>query len=358
MTDIEEQRDALVSRLFEATVGALELFSVYLGLRLGLYDILSASPELTVDELAAAGMIDRRYAREWLEQQAVAGLLLAAGDGEERRFALPAAHREVLADPESMAHVAPFSLLLAGIGGVLPELVDAYRSGAGVPYAAYGADLRDGQAAMNRPAFLHELADRWIAAMPDVHERLLAGRGARIADIACGVGWSTIAMARAFPEAVVHGFDLDEASIADARRNAAEAGVADRVEFFTADVAVLAEDGSYDLVCILEALHDLARPVEALAGARSMLRADGALLVVDERVAEEFTAPGDEVERMMYGWSVLHCLPAAMGERPTAATGTVLRLPLLRRYAQEAGFADVEVLPVDNDFFCLYRLRG
>ncbi len=123
------------------------------------------------------------------------------------------------------------------------------------------------------------------------------------------------------------------------------------------DAADPAVAGSYDLVCIFEALHDLARPVEALAAMRPMLADGGSVLVADERVAERFTAPGDEIERMMYGWSVLHCLPAAMAEQPSAATGTVMRSDTLRRYASEAGFTQVEVLPIDNDFFRFYRLR-
>jgi hypothetical protein len=107
---------------------------------------------------------------------------------------------------------------------------------------------------------------------------------------------------------------------------------------------------------ILEALHDLARPVEALRAARVALAGRGTLLVVDERVADSFAAPGDEVERMMFGWSVTHCLPTQLIEQPSAALGTALRADSVRELAAEAGFTRFEVLPVDNDFFRLYRL--
>jgi 2-polyprenyl-3-methyl-5-hydroxy-6-metoxy-1,4-benzoquinol methylase len=351
------RRDALVERLFGATIGTLELFGVYLGDRLGLYAALSGSDALSPDELARRAGIAPRYAREWLEQQAVAGILDVDGANDgERRYRLPAEHAEVLVDPQSAFYLAPFASLLASIGGVLPELLDAYRTGRGVPFSRYGADLRDGQAAINRPAFTLEMAD-WVATMPDVDARLKSDPPARIADVGCGAGWSTIALARAFPKANVEGIDLDEASIADARRNAAEAGMADAVTLHVRDAADPAAKGVYDLACMFEALHDTPRPVEVLAALHQMLRDDGSMLLADERVADSFTAPGDELERMMYGWSITHCLPAAMVDQPADPTGTVLREPTVRDLAAQAGFASVEVLPIENDFFRFYRLR-
>ena len=191
--------------------------------------------------------------------------------------------------------------------------------------------------------------------MPDVVLRLRES-GARVADVGCGQGWSSIAVARAFPLAHVDGFDADPGSIADSRRHAGEAGVDDRVRFFERDAAALS-GGPYDLVMILETLHDLPRPVDALRAARAATAPGGAVLVVDERVAEYFTAPGDEVERTMYGWSVTHCLPTQMVDQPSAALGTVMRSDTVRECAFEAGYAGVDVLPVENDFFRLYRLH-
>ena len=351
----ELSADALVERLFTATLGALELFSVYLGWRLGMYAALADGGPLTTSGLAERASIDERYAREWLEQQAAAGLLVvddAVKAAEARVYSLPDAYREVLVDPESLSHVAPFGALVAGIGGALPEVVDAYRTGAGVPYPHYGADFRDGQGAINRPAYHHELSG-WIAAMPDIDARLRGTGPARVVDLGCGQGWSTIALARAYPVADVTGVDSDPASIADAGARAAAAGVG--AKFVEGDATTL--PGDADLVCIFEALHDMARPVEVLAAARSALAPGGALLLVDERVGAEFTAPAGEVERMMYGWSIVHCLPASRAETPSAALGTVLRQPMVERLAAEAGFSAVEVLDVDNDFFRLYRLN-
>jgi SAM-dependent methyltransferase len=361
MTTVLDRTDALAERLFGAVLGALELYSVYLGTELGLYRTLDEQGPLVSDELAEAAGIAPRYAREWLEQQAVAGLIEVEDTSAaplERRYALAADHARVLVDHDDAAHVAPFAHMLAGIGGVLPKVVEAYRTGGGVPYEAYGRDFRHGQGHINRPAFTHELPCDWLAAMPDVVARLETGRPARVADVGCGQGWSTIAVAHEFLYAQVDGLDLDPGSIADARRHADDAGLNGRLRFLQGDATGLAEHGPYDLILMLEALHDLARPVDALAAAHAALAEGGTVLVVDERVADRFTAPGDAVERMMYGWSVLHCLPSSLADEPSAATGTVMRADVVRDYAAAAGFADVEVLPVENDFFRLYRLHA
>jgi hypothetical protein len=221
-----DHAEALAERLFGAALGALELFSVYLGAELGLYRTLADQGPLALGELAARAGIAERYAREWLEQQAVAGLLHVDdpdAPADARRYALPAEHARVLADPDDPAHVAPFAHMLAGIGAVLPQVAEAYRTGAGVPYGAYGQAFRHGQGQINRPAFIHELAADWLAAMPDVVARLESARHARVADVGCGQGFSTLAIAGAFLGAHVDGLDLDPGSIADARRHAAEA---------------------------------------------------------------------------------------------------------------------------------------
>jgi len=345
----------LDQRVLDAAIGALELFGIHLGSRLGLYDALLGGAA-TVAEVAAAAGIAPRYAREWLEQQAVAGVLTVddvAADAQARRYTLPEAHVGVVADPVALDHLAPLAGLVVGIAAVLDEVADAYRSGGGVPYARYGADFRRGQGAINRPAFTSALVEEWLPALGPAVERLATG--GRLADLGCGQGWSSIAVARAFPGAEVWGVDSDPASIAEARAAAEDHDVT--VRFECADAGALAEAGPFDVVTVLEALHDMARPVDVLAAARAALAADGVVLVADEAVAPTFTAPGDDLERMMYGWSITHCLPAAMAEQPSAAIGTVIREGTVRELATGAGFGRVDVLDVDGGFFRLYALR-
>jgi SAM-dependent methyltransferase len=364
------RRDILAARLFTATIEALELFHVNIGDRLGLYRALADRGPLDPAGLAAAAGVAERYAREWLEQQAVAGILDVTGgsdpEGPNRRFVLPGGHAEVLIDGTSLSHRAPLASGVVGVAGALPAVLDAFVTGGGVPYRHYGADVRWCTGRINRPMFLTQLGRDWIPAMPDVHHRLHADPPARVADIGCGTGWSTIGLALAYPKVRVDGFDLDDASIVEARVHAAAHHLADRVAFHLADAATLhtATTATYDLACAFEALHDMADPIGALAAMRTLVGEKGTVLVADEAVAESFTAPGDDLERFHYGWSSLHCLPCGLAEppadtrRPPAGTGTVMRPDTLRAYASAAGFERVDILPVDHDFWRFYRLTS
>lgn len=360
ITDIAAERDAFVERLLNSATAAFDIFAVYLGDRLGFYEALADGQALTSGELATRTGTHERYVREWLEQQAVTGILRvedATQDARARRFRMPEGHAEALVDRDSLNYMAPLAQLVVGAIHPLDALVNAYRNGGGVPFHAYGPDLREGQARINRASFLQLIGTEWLPAMPDVHARLQSGAPARVADIGCGAGWSCIGIAQAYPGAHVDGFDLDEASVAMARQHVREAGLTDRVTISARDAGDPALAGRYDLVTAFECLHDMADPVSALRSMRRLAGDDGAVLVVDERVGDTFTPRGNDVEGMMYGWSILHCLPVGMAEGPSAETGTVMRADTLRRYACAAGFADVEVLPIENLFFRFYRLR-
>ncbi len=356
----ETERDALIGKMLESAAGFFTHYTIYLGGRLGYYEALARHDQLTSPELATLTGTNERYTREWLEQQAVYGILSVQNgqDGPmERRYALPAGHAEVLTQPDSLNYLAPLAQLLVGVANPIDKLVGAFRSGQGVDYEDFGKDMREGQAGMNRAAFLNELPQAWIPAMPDVQARLQQP-GARVADIGCGFGWSSIGVAQAFPQAQIDGFDFDAPSIAAARQNATAYGVSNRVDFQVRDAADEDLAGRYDLVMALECVHDMSDPIGALRTMRRMVNGSGSVLVVDERVGESFgfDPQENEVDWIMYGFSVLHCLPVGMTEQPSAATGTVMRPETLRRYAREAGFRDVEVLPVENFFFRLYRL--
>jgi 2-polyprenyl-3-methyl-5-hydroxy-6-metoxy-1,4-benzoquinol methylase len=193
-----------------------------------------------------------------------------------------------------------------------------------------------------------------LPANPEVHAPLQ--KGARVADVACGEGRSSIAIARAYPRVHVDGIDSDRASIEAAERHLVGSDVAGRVAFHCRDAADAELRGRYDLVTIFEALHDMSYPVAVLRALRGLLAEGGSVVIADERSAEEFAAPADPLERMYYGFSVLHCLPVGMVGKDAAGTGTVMRPATVRRYAEEAGFSGFDVLPIENDFFRLYRL--
>jgi len=355
----EERRDALVGRLFEATLGAMDLYGVYLGDRLGLYRALEERGPLTSAKLAEAASVHERYAREWLEQQAASGILEVDDAGAEagaRRYSLPEGHDEALLEETSLNYAAPFGRFIVAAGRPIDALLDAFRTGDGVPYEAYGADLYEGQEAFSRPLFENLLGSEWLPAVADVHERLQAEPPAWVADVACGCGRSSIAIAQAYPKVFVDGIDLDEASIERAREILAGSGVENRVSFHLADAADASPRGRYSLVTIFEALHDMSRPVDVLRALRGMLAEGGSVIVGDERTADVFAAPADDLQRLYYGFSVLHCLPVGMVGEDPAGTGTVMRAGTVRSYADEAGFGSFEVLPIENDFWRFYRL--
>jgi SAM-dependent methyltransferase len=350
----------LATRLFAAALGTMDLLHIYIGQKLGLYARMASAGALTPSDLASRSGMHQRYAREWLEQQAVTGVLVVediAAPPDQRRYRLPDGHAEALIDEESMNYLAPVAAMLVSVAQRMPELLSVYRTGEGLDWAAYGPEMWQAQAALNRPLYVNVLGQDYLTSIPEL-DTILSRPNARVADLGCGGGWSSIAIARAYPVVSVDGYDLDAPSIEQATNAADSAGLSTRVQFFALDVATLSEaKARYDLVTIFEALHDVPDPIRVLRSALKMLRDGGVVLVMDERVADEFTVPGDDVERFMYGWSLTVCLPAGMSEQPSAATGTVMRRSTLEGYAREAGFSAVEVLPVENDFFRFYLIR-
>jgi 2-polyprenyl-3-methyl-5-hydroxy-6-metoxy-1,4-benzoquinol methylase len=351
------EAEQVAERVFQSVLGTLESFSIYIGDRLGLYEGLRDAPGSTPGEIGRATGCDERYVREWLEHQAVSGLVAVDNhaDASQRRYSLEEGAAEVLAQPDSLNYMAAFVRMAVSTGAVLPELLEAFRSGGGVPWSSYGADAREGQADINKPIFL-QLIGQWFEQVPALHQRLSAG-DARIADVGCGGGWSSLAMARAYPGVHVDGFDVDAPSIDLARANTKGTDVEDRVAYTAEDAGDASLSHRYDVVTVFEALHDMSRPVEVLRKLRGLLADGGSVVVVDERVAERFEAPGDDIEKLMYGWSVMCCLATGMSEQPSAGTGTVMRPGTLRAYAREAGFnGEIETYEIGHPFFRLYRL--
>jgi SAM-dependent methyltransferase len=354
-------RDALVERLFEAAVATFDLFSVYLGDRLGLYRALADCGSATAGELAHAAGINPRYAREWLEQQAATGILVVENQDEEpdrRRFFLPPGHEEVLIDETSLNFAAPLAQSAIACARPIDAILDAFRSGDGLTFHGYGPDARRSQARSTRPMFERLLGSEWLPSVPELDERLSVDPPARVADVACGSGWSSISIARAYSKVSVDGVDLDQASIDQAQENLANSDVEDRVRFHCGDAADTAFAERFDLVTIFEALHDMPRPVDVLRTIRGMLTDTGLVFIGDERTEDSFTAPAPERERLYYGFSIMSCLPSGMVGPDPAGTGTVMRVDTVRRYATEAGFTRFDVLPIANDSWRFYLLAG
>jgi SAM-dependent methyltransferase len=350
--------EELVGRLLEATIGALDIFSVYLGEQLGYYRALAEGSPLTSVELAARSGTQERYCREWLEQQTTTGIVVVADASAaptERRYSLPAGYADVLVNPESEMFVAPVGRFLALAVAQAPALLNAYREGGGVSWSDFGELARESQADFNRPFYQHSLVPGFISQIPGL-DTALNTPGARIAEIGFGGGWASIAMAKAYPTATVDGFEIDGPSVEMARKNLADSGIRDRVTFHHRDAADAGIDGQCDLVCAFECIHDMPDPVSVLRTMRRLARPGGTVLVMDERVGDDFGKVGDFNERLLYGFSLAVCLPDGMSHQPSVGTGTVMRPATFRKYAVEAGFSSVEILPLKHDLFCFYRL--
>jgi 2-polyprenyl-3-methyl-5-hydroxy-6-metoxy-1,4-benzoquinol methylase len=342
--------------LFMACLATMELANVELGIRLGLYEALAGAGPVTAGALASAAGIADRYAVEWLEQQAVAGVVEVddvTKSADQRRFTLPNAHAHVLLEDDSEACMKPCAAVVPWLGKAIDIMVDEFRAGTGASFGAF--DLHDIQAAFTRPVFVNHLTQHWLPAIPDVQAKLSEGERVRIAEVGCGEGLAALTIARAYPSAEVDGFDLDDASIAVARAEASAAGLSDRARFEARDAADPAIAGDYDLVMAIEMLHDVPDPVGILRTMKRLAGADGTVVVVDERAEERFTVPASEMERFFYSFSTLHCLAVSMQDGG-AGTGTVMRPDTVRSYAADAGFSTVEVLDVDHPQFVLYRL--
>jgi len=358
--DLAAAKTEFADRLFRDLLGAISVVGVTLGENLGLYAVLERDGAATSTELAARAGIAERYAREWLEQQAVDGVLVVVEPSEDpmhRRYELPEAHRDLLANREHVDFMAPFARLLMAGAAKLPHIEAAFRTGGGVGWDAYGPNMRESQGDANRTLFLQAMRE-YLEQVPDVHARLVTDdRPARVAEVGSGMGWAAIGLAIAYPHITVDGYDLDVPAVEQARQHAHDAGVADRVRFHAEDGAEAG--GQYDLVLAFECVHDMPDPVSVLASMRAMIAPGGACIVMDERVGDEFTAPGDDVERLMYGYSLLVCLPDGLSHPNSVATGTVMRAPTFRHYAEQAGFARVDVLEaLEHPFFQFYRLHA
>lgn len=339
-------------RLFAAAVDAMGVIAVAIGDRLGYYAALDAGAG-TAATLAQATGTSRRYCREWLEQQAMSGYL----EHSDGTFRLAPGVAEVLARPGTSSWLAPMARQVAAAAAHWTHVADGAARGTGLGWADYGADMFQAQSDMNAAALLESLADHWLpAALPEVHARLVAGQPLRVADVGCGGAWAGIALARRFPGVHVDGYDVDGPTVELARRNIASRDLAGRVRVLHQDPAERAPAGAYDLVMAFECVHDMPDPVAVLRAMRRMVAEDGHVLVADMAGAEEFHPDGDLVQRALYGFSVLVCLPDAMTGNPEGATGTVIRPATMQRYAHEAGFTAAVPLDVAHDFWRFYEL--
>jgi 2-polyprenyl-3-methyl-5-hydroxy-6-metoxy-1,4-benzoquinol methylase len=331
-TELIEQ---YINRLLGAMTGAATTAMVAVGDQLGLYRALADGGPATHDELAARTGTAARYLREWLSQQAAAGFLTYRED--DGRYALPAEAAAVLADEASPAFLAGGATITRGWFAGIDRLAEAFGTGAGIPWHEQDPAVFEGTERFFRPGYTASLTTEWIPALPGVASRLAAG--GRIADVGCGHGAATILLARAYPQASVHGYDFHDRSIQVARQRADQAGLGGRIWFEPFDATSYPADG-FDLICLLDTLHDLGDPAAALAHARKALAPDGTVLVVEPNAADDYAANlALPLAALSYAASTFQCTPAALAQPGGVALGAQAGPAAVRQLAGDAGFS-------------------
>jgi SAM-dependent methyltransferase len=330
-----------------ATLGALS----YIGDRLDLFKTMAETGPVSIEALAAKTRLSPRYLREWLNAMTTARYVLH--DAETGRYSLPAEHAAVLADETSPFFVGGFLEMIVPAVMQAPKLVKAFRNGKGVPQSAYPPEMFEAIERGTAPWYRHKLTQHWIPAMPAVKAKLESGGSAL--DVGCGSGRAAIAIAEAFPQARVFGYDNHSGSVERARANAKSAGLGKRITFKVLDAKRM-RGPKFDFITTFDVVHDSADPVGLLKAIRRALARDGTYLMLEMNCSPNVNENINFIGKFLYTVSTLYCMTqslAAKGEGIGAAMGE----PKARELAAAAGFAHFRRLPIDDPFSVLYELR-
>ncbi|RSM58248.1 SAM-dependent methyltransferase [Actinoplanes sp. ATCC 53533] len=304
--------------------------NVVIGHRLGYYKALAEAPA-TPGELAARTETDPRYVAEWLRGQAAGGYVDHDGD----RYTLSEEQAFALANPDGPLYMPGAFLLALGALRAEPRITAAFRSGAGLAWDAHDADVFVGCEQFFRPGYIGNLVPSWIPALDGVEAKLRAG--AKIADVGCGLGASSVLMAKAYPKSTVHASDYHQGSIDLAHKRAADAGVADRVSFEAAGAQQFGGE-RYDLVTTFDCLHDMGDPLGAARHILGALAPEGTWMIVEPAAGDTVEDNMNPVGRVYYSFSTFLCVPNAMSQPGGYALGAQAGEAAIRQLVTDAGF--------------------
>jgi SAM-dependent methyltransferase len=336
---------------FVADLGAsVHAGMVVIGEQLGLYKALADGP-MSSAELAARTETDERYLREWLASQAAGGYITY--DHDTDKFSLSAEQAFTLANEDSPAYLpGAFELALGSLAAV-PRIISSFRTGTGIGWHEHEEGVFHGCEKFFRPGYAAHLVNSWIPALRDVKEKLEAG--ARVADVGCGKGASTLLMAKAFPNSRFFGFDYHDASIVAARESARRLGVADRVTFEVSPAhSFPGED--YEFIAVFDCLHDMGDPVGAAAHVRQALARDGAWMIVEPFANDQLKDNLNPVGRIYYSFSTLLCTPCSRSQEVGLCLGAQAGESRIREVVMSAGFGHFR-RAAETPFNIVYEAR-
>jgi 2-polyprenyl-3-methyl-5-hydroxy-6-metoxy-1,4-benzoquinol methylase len=352
-----ERLEELVHQVVTDAGAAMTVPLALIGDRLGLFTELAEGGPMTARRLAERTGLVERYVREWLLAMATTGYVTYDGsDGDpdpaHARYRMSPEQTEAFTNPDSPAYVAGAFQNLTAATRILDRLTEAFRTGEGVGWHEHHEDLFLGTERFFRPSYLANLTTTWIPSLPGMDEKLRAG--ARVADVGCGLGASTIIMAEEYPRSTFVGIDYHTPSIVLAQHRAADAEVADRVSFRTAGAADLT--GTFDLVAFFDCLHDMPDPLGALRAARSALAEDGAVMLVEPMSWDSMEETVNPLGRLLAGASTWICLPSGLSAEPAYGLGNQAGPATTCALGREAGFSTAREA-VATDFNRVYEFR-
>jgi len=328
-----EKLNAFIGQFVADLGAAVHAGMVVIGEKLGLYKALASGP-MTSEELAERTRTDERYVREWLASQAAGGYV--SYDQETGAFSLTEEQAFTLAREDSPAYLpGAFELALGSLEAV-PRIAEAFRTGAGMGWNEHADGVFHGCEKFFRPGYSANLVSSWIPALDGVKEKL--ERGARVADVGCGLGASTVIMAQAFPKSRFTGFDYHEGSIEEARRSAERAGVADRTNFEVSSAKAIHEE-KYDFVTVFDCLHDMGDPRGAAERVRQAIADDGTWMIVEPYANDRLSDNLNPVGRVYYGFSTLLCTPCSRSQEVGLCLGAQAGEARIRDVVTSAGFS-------------------
>jgi SAM-dependent methyltransferase len=319
----------MVGEMGAAMNGAL----VVIGERLGLYKAMAGAGPMTTTELAAKTGTNERYVREWLSAQAAGGFV--AYDAAADKFELPDEQAFCLADESSPVYLPGAFQVITSVYKDAPKVVNAFRSGNGLGWHEHDPDLYEGTERFFRPNYAANLVSSWIPALDGVEAKLKGG--AKVADIGCGHGVSTILMAQAYPKSTFTGFDYHPPSIEWARKSAEKKSVADRCRFEVAPAKSYPGD-NYDFVAFFDCLHDMGDPAGAAGHVRQSLKQDGTWMIVEPFANDTLAENLNPVGRVFYAASTVICTPASKAQEVGLALGAQAGEARLREITAKGGF--------------------
>ncbi|RSY88632.1 class I SAM-dependent methyltransferase [Sphingomonas koreensis] len=332
----EAKLHAFIGKMLGDLGGAMSVPTVRIGLRLGLFEALTQGAATAVELAVRAGGLHERYVREWALAQAANGYI--GFDPATQRFDISPEQAMVFVNPDSPVYLAGAFELIAAMIEAEPKVEACFRHGTGVRWGDHAGCLFCATGAFFRPGYVNNIVQAWIPALNGVEAKLRSG--AKVADVGCGVGFSTLLMAEAYPESEFTGYDFHAPSIEEARRHAQAHGLSDRVRFEVATAKDIPDSG-FDLVTMYDCLHDMGDPRGCAAHMRGILAPGGTWMIVEPIAGDSPEQNFNPVGRLYYNASTMICVPTSLDQEVGEGLGAQAGEARLAQIVRDAGFEEV-----------------